>query len=55
MAHAELGDRPAAAVELAESWPEEFKSGESVIVTAEKGLLRFDTRAELEALRVEAG
>ncbi len=46
---------PPAAVELAESWPEEFKSGEGVIVTAEKGLLRFDTRAELEALRVEAG
>ncbi len=42
---------PPAAVELAESWPEEFKSGEGVIVTAEKGLLRFDTRAELEALR----
>ena len=58
MAHAKLGDRPAAAVELAEasmSWPEEFKSGEGVIVTAEKGLLWFDTRAELEALRDEAG
>ncbi len=54
MAHAKLGDRPAAADELAaasKSWPEEFKSGEDVIVTAEKGLLWFDTRAELEALR----
>ena len=54
MAHDKRGDRPAAAVELAEasmSWPEECKSGENVIVTGEKGLLWFDTRAELEALR----
>ena len=58
MAHAKLGDRPAAANELAAanaSWPKEFKSGENVIAPAEKGLLWFDTRAELEALRVEAG
>jgi len=57
VAHANLSDRPAAADELAAasmSWPEEFKSGEDVIVTAEKGLLWFDTRAELEAMRLEA-
>ncbi|MCH8854069.1 MAG: protein kinase, partial [Planctomycetes bacterium] len=57
IAHAKLGDRPAAADELiaaSMSWPAEFESGEDVIVTAEKGLLWFDTRAELEALRLEA-
>ncbi len=56
MPHTKLGDRPAAANELAagsRSWPEEFKSGEDVIVTAVRGLLWFDTRAELEALRLE--
>ena len=57
MAHAKLGDRPAAADALAAasmSWPGEFKSGEDVIATAVRGLLWFDTRAELEALRLEA-
>ncbi|MCZ6655038.1 MAG: hypothetical protein O7D91_18680, partial [Planctomycetota bacterium] len=37
-----------------ERWPTEFQNGEEVLITAEKGLLWFDTRAEFQALRVEA-
>ena len=36
------------------SWPESFKSGEDVIVTADEGLLWFDTLAELKSLQSEA-
>ncbi len=36
-----------------ESWPTEFDEVD-VIVTAEKGLLWFDTLAELQGLRAEA-
>ncbi|MCH8881822.1 MAG: hypothetical protein IID34_18295, partial [Planctomycetes bacterium] len=36
------------------SWPEAFASGERVLVTAEKGLLWFDTAAELEGFRDRA-
>ncbi len=36
-----------------ENWPKEFED-EDLMVTAEKGLLWFDTRAELESLRSEA-
>ena len=35
------------------NWPAEFDE-DDVIVTAEKGLLWFDTLAELQALRAEA-
>ncbi|MCH8881673.1 MAG: protein kinase [Planctomycetes bacterium] len=40
--------------DAAKNWPAEFQAGEDVIVTAEKGLLWFDTAAELESLRAEA-
>lgn len=36
-----------------ENWPAEFEE-DDVIVTAEKGLLWFDTLAELQGLRAEA-
>ena len=57
IAQAHLGRRDDALrnLDLAEkSWPESFKSGEAVIVTADEGLLWFDTAAELESLRAEA-
>ncbi len=57
VAHGHLGDRTASAAALAtakENWPQEFESGQEVLVSAQKGLLWFDTRAELEALRAEA-
>jgi tetratricopeptide (TPR) repeat protein len=57
VAHANMGERADAANELGEAhehWPEQFDAGDDVIVTAEKGLLWFDTRAELIQLRREA-
>ncbi|MEE9297116.1 MAG: protein kinase [Phycisphaerae bacterium] len=57
IAKAELGDPAAAEEALAsakENWPEQFKNGDDVIVMAEKGLLWFDTAAELDKLRAEA-
>ena len=57
VAQAKAGDVTAAREELdaaIENWPPEFKNGEEVLVTAEKGLLWFDTRAEFEALRGQA-
>ena len=40
--------------DAAKNWPAEFQAGGDVIVTAEKGLLWFDTATELESLRAEA-
>jgi len=57
VAQARAGELTAAREELdtaIERWPAEFQNGEEVLVTAEKGLLWFDTRAEFQALRVEA-
>ncbi len=57
VAQGKAGDLTAAREELdaaIENWPPEFKNGEEVLVTAEKGLLWFDTRAEFQALRGEA-
>jgi tetratricopeptide (TPR) repeat protein len=57
VAEAKSGDPAAARNELdqaIENWPSEFKEGEEVIVTAEKGLLWFDSRAEFEDLRGQA-
>ncbi|MCH8053050.1 MAG: hypothetical protein IH895_03240 [Planctomycetes bacterium] len=57
VAQAKAGDLTAAGDgldEAIERWPPEFKNGEEVLVTAEKGLLWFDTRAEFQALRGEA-
>ncbi len=57
VAQAKAGDLTAAREELdaaIEKWPPEFKNGEKVLVTAEKGLLWFDTRTEFQALRGEA-
>ena len=57
VAQARAGELTAAREELdtaVERWPAEFQNGEEVLVTAEKGLLWFDTRAEFQALRVEA-
>lgn len=52
-----MGDHEGAARELAgakQHWPDEFEAGGDFIVTAEKALLWFNPRAELEALRAEA-
>ncbi len=57
VAQGKAGDLTAAREELdaaIENWPPEFKNGEEVLVTAEKGLLWFDTRTEFQALRGEA-
>ena len=57
VAQAKAGELTVAREELdaaIENWPPEFKNGEEVLVTAEKGLLWFDTRAEFEALRGQA-
>ena len=57
VAQGKAGDLTAAREELdaaIENWPPEFKNGEEVLVTAEKGLLWFDTRAEFLALRGQA-
>ena len=57
IARAQTGDAMAAQKHLddaTKNWPEEFTNGEDVIVLAEKGLLWFDTAAELQALRAEA-
>ena len=57
IAHAQTGDTTVAQKHLDDAvanWPEQFARGEEVIVMAEKGLLWFDTAAELQALRAEA-
>ncbi len=57
IAQAHMGKREDALRNLEgaeQSWPESFKSGEDVIVTADEGLLWFDTAAELKSLRAEA-
>ncbi|MCH8969623.1 MAG: tetratricopeptide repeat protein, partial [Planctomycetes bacterium] len=57
VAEARLGNVAKAKSHLedaAKNWPAEFQAGGDVIVTAEKGLLWFDTAAELESLRAEA-
>ena len=56
IANARLGELDLANDQLAqalENWPAEFEE-DDVIVTAEKGLLWFDTLAELQGLRAEA-
>ena len=57
VAEARLGNRQEAEEHLkqaTDNWPQEFRLGDRVIVTAEKGLLWFDTLAELESLHAEA-
>ena len=57
IAHATLGHRDEARQHLTdanESWPPELRNTDSVIVTADKGVLWFDTNAELTQLRDEA-
>ena len=56
IAETRLGNRQEAEAHLRQAkadWPKKFKDRD-VIVTAEKGLLWFDTLAELESLRSEA-
>ena len=56
IANAYLGESDLANEDLEQAlgnWPAEFDE-DDVIVTAEKGLLWFDTLAELQALREEA-
>ncbi|MCH8964015.1 MAG: protein kinase [Planctomycetes bacterium] len=57
VAQAKAGDVTAAREQLdeaIENWPPEFKNGKEVLVTAEKGLLWFDTLAEFQSLRGQA-
>ena len=57
IAHATLGHRDEARQHLTEaneSWPAALRDAKSVIVTADKGVLWFDTNAELTQLRDEA-
>ncbi|MCH7703378.1 MAG: protein kinase [Planctomycetes bacterium] len=57
VAHATLGHRDQARQHLAdanESWPTSLRDADSFRVTADKGVLWFDTNAELTQLRDEA-